>query len=345
MKKKVLLFIIMIGLCFIGTSLVKAEEEQIIIFTSDQTTAKVNVETGEVVGPTTKNLAVGATMTFEAKKCTINDSQADQTTKQVTISKSTCQDVTATYTSSDSTILTVENNVGTVKKHGTVTVTATVAGDTPTSVTAQYYLSSESDSGGSSDSGTAIWKHLFVVDKNMKTVYYDSKTADMPTIKKTLYVGNKEQFFAYICSTDKATVSGTKATWNISNCEKPTKVTWEKDTMSGAAFSIDQNGVVTALKSGFGYGTIYAKVNKTDVTLKENEYFNEAHNNVEILVENAKYNGNSNNDTTDDGKPVKIGDTASNTSIILVVTSVLMIGFGAYLIVTSRKGQVDKKNN
>lgn len=179
---------------------------------------------------------------------------------------------------------------------------------------------------------------MFVVDDNTKTVSFDQDTAISTKINKKLYIGDKAQFYAYVCSDTKASKSENKLTWNISDCEKQNNVKWSKTDASNAAFTIDQNGLVTAVKSGFSFDWIHAEVNKSkiDVDPSDTIYFNNTQNDVVISVEDAVYdekNGNNN----DESYKVNVSNTASNTSIIIMVFGVVMIGVGGYLLYSQQK--------
>lgn len=354
MKKNLSLFGFIFCLSILSISNVFAEDASdndiLVVFVDNQTSMTINTTTGATSGIPERVIAIGDTINFEAMSCAINEDMVNQTTKEVIVLKEDCQPVNAALTSSNASVLTMNNSVGTVKGYGVTTITAKADGYSDYSL--QYSVTEQGSASGTDTDvtpSTSVWKYLIIVDNSTKKITLDkNKGTFTPKISKTIYVGDKVQFYAYICSDTKATKNSNQLTWNVSDCEKPKNVSWSKGDGNNPAFTIDQNGLVVAKKSGFGFDSIHAKVNQSDVVTGNNIYFNSAHNNVEVIVQNAVNNGSSN--TTNSGKntssyDVKVGNTANNTSMLIIIVGIAMIGLGGYLIYIAQKDRIIKKKN
>lgn len=153
--KRLYLFLL-ITICFIfgGLSKVNAEDLDVLaVFVDDQSTIIVNVTSGEVNETPLRNVKTGDSIVFDARICKITESMASgaQASGYIFLSKSDCTATTATWTNSNDSVLTMNNNVGIVKGYGTTTITASANG---LNYSVTYTITNSTSNNGSSSSNT-----------------------------------------------------------------------------------------------------------------------------------------------------------------------------------------------
>ena len=242
MKKFLAIFAVIFGLFFVGATNVYAEEDLLLVFFHDQDTLRINVDTGVFQLPES-SIAIGDTLTFDARICPVSSYFLDEATNDRVYSKSACTPVDATFTSSMPSVITMNGNVGTVQDFGRTTITASAA--------------------GYSDFVFSYYVREVTNDEN------DNPTGDTPSDEPTSDITPQNP----VTSDDESL----------------------DNDVSGSA-DMDDNATDNAKKSG------------------------------------RKSNNNE----------VKVGDTASNSSMLIIIAGVALMGVGCYLIILPRKDELKK---
>lgn len=133
MKKVLLTIFACVFTMMFGVISVNAEEgdnnsddtNYVIIFEKNETSTTVNTATSTYSLSSSKNVNVGDTINLEAKLCPFSKFVIDQSDQTATILKSDCTDGDFTWSSSDSNVASISENVLTIQGYGSTTVTAT----------------------------------------------------------------------------------------------------------------------------------------------------------------------------------------------------------------------------
>ncbi len=289
MKKFLCLLTIVLGFCLLGFNNVYAADDEgtaLFIFDEGQTSVSCNANTNVCTSSSSHAVHLGDTRTLEARTCSFADATVEG--DSAVISKSDCTLVVADWSTSDSSIASVASGVVTVNNFGSATITATAS-----ELSRSYSLTfteaepTTPDTPVNPDTPTTDWyyKRLFVIDSDTTKVTYDG-TVNGPKIEKMLSVGSTMQLSTIICSDrDAEPVNGVR-TWNVSQCT-PVSATWS--TTPDSAISVSNTGLVKAQTSGFSWDYVYATVDRSQVTLGENESFNNVHNIVVLYAKGAEY--------------------------------------------------------
>jgi hypothetical protein len=255
----------------------------VLIFNGDETAITIDMNTYAIVG-SQGDIDMGDNVQFEAKICNLKFGV--QSGNYLTINRSTCADATAAWSSSDTSVLTInETGLGTIKGVGRTVITAKVDGHEDSTLT---YIVTETEI-----VETYTWLRLFIIDSKTTQVTYNGTSR--PTIDRMLNPGETLQLKAIVCKDSDATVNGTTRTWDVNNCRE---VSAKWSTNNTSSITVSDSGLVTAKKGGYNWENIFATVDESTLGLAANEKLDGVHNEVIIYVAGAEYKKNGVNSET-----------------------------------------------
>lgn len=162
MKKVLLAGIVCIFTLMFGFANVNAEGEtttdtnHVVIFLENESSVTVDISSGTYKYRISEVIELGKTTKLEAKICPESKIVVNTAAKEATILKSDCTDGTFTWSSSNTSVATVDNGVLTAKGYGTTTITATSSeADSETITYTITEISNSANTSTNSDSNTS----------------------------------------------------------------------------------------------------------------------------------------------------------------------------------------------